>query len=342
MSCNKCNQQPIHNCPCNQQEEITYICNTCPPETPCNCPIKDLSTDCVLYTGEDLTCQGTVVIPKNTILSIALKNIIDFFCQKLSEVQGYFQLINIGSGAKVYKGDNLLGQKQLRTITSTNNSIAIVEGVDTINLSAESTVPCITSDNNTVEITEVDGCINLEVEQQPICIVSPKSTVQIGEDVNGCITLDISTNVTPTASNVGGGTGIFKEFLANDYKFKTLTSTNGSVNITQPDVNTINLSIENLQKEITSNYTLTNNDDNYTILINNGVSNINITVPPSLKSKISICFIQQGSGNVSFVAGSGVTVNNPIGLVIKGQHYWAYIEQVTNTNTYQLIGSTKI
>ena len=99
---------------------------------------------------------------------------------------------------------------------------------------------------------------------------------------------------------------------------------------------------ENLQKEITTDYQLTDNDNNYTILVNNGTSPITITVPSGLLSKINIGFIQQGTGDVNFTT-LGTTINSPLNMLkIKGQNYWAYLEQITNTNVYQLVGSLKL
>jgi len=97
----------------------------------------------------------------------------------------------------------------------------------------------------------------------------------------------------------------------------------------------------NLQKTITASYVLTDADNNYTILINNGATPINITVPSGLLSKINIGFIQQGSGDVTFVQ-SGTVINSPSSMKkIKGQHYNAYLEQVVATNVYQLVGNLK-
>jgi hypothetical protein len=44
-----------------------------------------------------------------------------------------------------------------------------------------------------------------------------------------------------TAANVGLGTGIYKETVGTEYKFKTLTSSDSSLTISTPDENTINL-----------------------------------------------------------------------------------------------------
>ena len=106
--------------------------------------------------------------------------------------------------------------------------------------------------------------------------------------------------------------------------------------------------IDNLQKVITyptdftgTNYTLTNADNNYEIIIDNGATAVTITVPSGLTSKIGVGFTQKGTGDVSYTA-SGTTINNPIGLKIKGQYYQTYLSQELATNNYFLGGNTKI
>ena len=105
---------------------------------------------------------------------------------------------------------------------------------------------------------------------------------------------------------------------------------------------------DNLQKVITyptdfigTNYTLTNADNNYEIIVNNGATAVSITVPSGLTSKIGVGFTQKGTGDVSYTA-SGTTINNPIGLKMKGQFYQTYLSQELSTNNYFLGGNTKI
>ena len=106
--------------------------------------------------------------------------------------------------------------------------------------------------------------------------------------------------------------------------------------------------IENLQKVITyptdftgTNYTLTNADNNYEIIVDNGITAVTITVPSGLTSKIGVGFTQKGIGDISYTA-SGTTINNPIGLKIKGQYYQTFLSQESNTNLFYLGGNTKI
>ena len=108
------------------------------------------------------------------------------------------------------------------------------------------------------------------------------------------------------------------------------------------------LEITNLQKVITyptdftgTNYTLTNADNNYEIIVDNGATAVTITVPSGLTSKIGVGFTQKGTGDISYTA-SGTTINNPVGLKIKGQYYQTFLSQELATNLFYLGGNTKI
>lgn len=174
---------------CNCGNTTTSICTSTCTTTDCSCPVKDLSTDCVLYTGNDLACSG---IKKGTILTELIQQLDTYICDKFSQT------------------------------------------------------------------------------------------------------------------------------CCNDNLQKTLVYTPGA----------------------TFNYTLSNLDNNYTIIIPDGAPTaVNINVPATLTSKINVGFVQQGNQVVTFVAGSGVTINTPVGYTILGQHYWAYIEKIGSSSVYQLFGN---
>ena len=177
--------------------------------------------------------------------------------------------------------------------------------------------------------------------------------------------------------NVGTGTGIYKDTITvagvRYFNLKSLTSTGNSITITQ-EADTINLEvdidptvfledgvtttisgdgvttpysveIENLQKIITSNYTLTDNDDKHTIFIENGVNNILITVPKGLKDNFYCAFYQLGDGNVqiaSDVSLGSPLIFTPIGNFIKGKYYWAHLEKVMGREEYGLLATVKL
>lgn len=93
---------------------------------------------------------------------------------------------------------------------------------------------------------------------------------------------------------------------------------------------------------VTTSFTLANSDDQSSIFVNNGASNITITVPPGLKDNFVCGFWQRGSGDVTFVEDTGTTIETAIGLKIKGQGYFVILEKVTNTATYYLGNATKV
>ncbi len=126
----------------------------------------------------------------------------------------------------------------------------------------------------------------------------------------------------------------------------TYNSSTGTATFTNNSGGTFQVTgflVQNLQKTITTSYILTSGDNNYTILINNSSTPINITIPSGLMAIINVGFIQQGTGDVTFIT-SGTTIRTPLtgAYKIKGQNYNAYLEQIGSTNDYQLLGNLKV
>ena len=425
--CNNCNNS---NCGCEQE---VHICNQCPPET-CDCPILGLSTDCSTFTGDDIECDSIVVVAKNTILSDALANIVSWSCTKFSGIEKFFRIINTGTGAEIYSGTNLLGEKKLRKLKSADGSVAITQGTDDIDFSVTSSdgseTKIVNGTNTTVvgtgttptpyQINAINSTYsnsNLGMGAQVYKdstvvgsntqfnfrkLKSSDSSVTILEGINeiditvvtGSIPDGSETKVTAGTNTSVTGTGtIATPYVINSTDTNTtysagtamslvgttfnntapdqtvvltqggattITGTYPNFTITSTDSNTTYsagtglaligtvFSVDNLQKVITypgdftgTNYTLTNADNNYEIIINNGATAVSITVPSGLTSKIGVGFTQKGTGDVSYTA-SGTTINNPIGLKIKGQYYQTFLSQESNTNLFYLGGNTKI
>jgi hypothetical protein len=102
-------------------------------------------------------------------------------------------------------------------------------------------------------------------------------------------------------------------------------------------------SYTNLQKVISTNYTLVNADNEYTIFVDNGGSALTIEVPAGLMTNFNVGFIQEGTGDVSFVGTGGATILNAInGFKIKGQKYQAFLEKKQALTTFYLLGNTKV
>lgn len=121
-------------CNCNQTTNYN-LCNPAPCQEPqdCSCPTI-LSTDCVTYGGNDLECSGIVT---GQTLTETIEQLDTFICEKVDDITNALTLKNIGDGAKVYKGDDLLGRKELRTVTKTGDLITVTENINDIAVSID-------------------------------------------------------------------------------------------------------------------------------------------------------------------------------------------------------------
>lgn len=446
--CTHCNNS---NCSdCNQYTSSqTHICDGCQEQSCEGCAVKDLSTDCSVFTGDSIECDSVVVVAKNTILSDALANIVSWSCTKFSAVENFFRIINTGNGVNIFSGVSLLGEKKLRRLKSTNGSVIITQGTDDIDFSVPAGVipdgtetKIVNGTNTTVvgtgttptpyqinalnstysnsnlgtgaqiykdsiivgsntqfnlrKIKSSNSSVNIvegadEIDITVVAGIVPdgsetKVTAGTNISVTGAGTIatpyvinSTDTNTTYSAGTAmslvgttfnntapdqtvvltqGGATtitGTYPNFtisstntIADGSETKinsgTTTSTSGVGTTGSPYV----IEVINLQKVITypadfsgTNYTLTNADNNYEIIIDNGATAVTITVPSGLTSKIGVGFTQKGTGDITYTA-SGTTINNPIGLKIKGQFHQTYLSQELSTNNYFLGGSTKI
>ena len=420
--CTHCNNS---NCSdCNQYTSSqTHICDGCQEQSCEGCAVKDLSTDCSVFTGDSIECDSIVVVAKNTILSDALANIVSWSCTKFTELATYLRIVNVGTGASIYAGDNLIGEKKLRRLKSTNGSVIITQGTDDIDFSVPAGVipdgtetKIVNGTNTTVvgtgttptpyqinalnstysnsnlgtgaqiykdsiivgsntqfnlrKLKSSNSSVNIVEGADEIDITVVAGIVPDGSETK--VTAGTNTSVTGTGTiaspyiinaSGGGGTADGSETKLTAGTNITITG-NGTIAtpyvISSVDTNTTYLAgaglvlsgttfnIENLQKVITypadfsgTNYTLTNADNNYEIIIDNGATAVTITVPSGLTSKIGVGFTQKGTGDVAYTA-SGTTINNPVGLKIKGQYYQTFLSQESNTNLFYLGGNTKI
>jgi len=110
-------------CNCNN----TYQTTICQPQIPCDqtdcsCPVKDLSTDCILYTGDALECSG---IEGQTILTELIQQLDAYICTALAQANSSINLINVGTGVQIYKGVDVLGKREIRSLKTTNPIITI-------------------------------------------------------------------------------------------------------------------------------------------------------------------------------------------------------------------------
>ena len=406
--CQNCNQNNCGGC-----TEVTTVCNQCQEEQiTCDCAVI-LSTDCSNYDQDPILYGAVEVVPKNTILSVALDYIVQFFKTELEAVKKFLRIINVGTGANIYAGDNLIGEKKLRKINSTSPIVTVTENTNDISIGIDSasldtfieanqktytaanigTGAQVYKDSTVVgnntqlnfrkikssdsSVSIVEGTSDIDVTVSAGIVPDGSETkVTAGTNVSvtgtGTIATPYVINSTDTNTTYLAGTSmsLVGTTFNNTAPDQTVTLTQGGATtitgtypnftISSTDTNTtysagIGLSltgttfnIDNLQKVITypadftgTNYTLTNADNNYEIIIDNGATAVSITVPSGLTSKIGVGFTQKGTGDVSYTA-SGTSINNPVGLKIKGQYYQTFLSQESNTNSYFLGGNTKL
>ena len=348
-------------CNCNNTTTTTqnHVCKpTCPPQEDCTCPVL-LNTSCITYDGDDLECAN---IESGLPLNQTIKLLDEHVCEAISEINASINLINVGEGEDIYAGIDGIGRRKIKRINTDSNILTITPNTDDITFSIDeevldtfieanqktystsnvgtgvqvykdSTVAgdntqfnfrTLTSTGNSVTITQGTNSINLEVDIEPQSVVLQEGTnvtiTGVGTDLNPYI-ISVTDNDTIVTLQDGTTTNVNGDGVAVPYSVE----------------------IENLQKTInTFPYTLTSNDDKYTIFLTNGSSNVVINVPNGLVNNFSCVFIQEGTGSVTIQQSGTATLLYPsttLQNIIKGQYYWAMVEKKLTTNTYYLMGS---
>lgn len=319
MKCKKCKENP------------------CTEQPPCTCAVKDLSTDCSLYTGEDLPNSG---IKKNTILTEVIRRLDTFIVNKFNEAIKYLTLKNVGDGAKVYKGIDGVGNKLLRSIKSNDITLLKVEeGTDTVDIKPGEPVLEFGDDILTLTvITDGESTV--------------KSTVDLSGYANGSDTFvqsasfNTATNIlTLTRNNGQPSLTVDLSYLDNPGTDTNTYVTAGSYNtgtsnltLTRSDSTTVTISLsalitqilnsaasaqvqanvletnntskafiqnKNATKTVTlgsgGTYNVTNADNTYTIEIDNGANNVTINFATvTLTDNYFVGFVIKGTGTVTF------------------------------------------
>ena len=132
MSCNNCNDYNSSGCGCTSHTYIDNSCG-CPEPAECSCRVY-ISSDCVNQVKSEFPCLG---IESGLPLTQTLEAMDAAICEKIESQQSNVQLINVGSGAKVYKGNNLLGQKEIRKLNTVGSILTITENTDDITFSLD-------------------------------------------------------------------------------------------------------------------------------------------------------------------------------------------------------------
>lgn len=206
-------------CNCNSTSHTTI----CQPQIPCeqndcSCPVKDLSTDCVLYTGDTLGCSG---VEKGTILTELIQQIDTYICTSIEQLRNSLNLVNVGTGLNIYKGINALGKREIRSLKTTNTLLtsAVSTNTNEIELGVdEEELSQFVKDNQiiTEQGVQGSGILNFLARWTPNgttlgtgLIQDDSSSVSIGEAPNAFSMLNILSNkangITTSQSVSGKG-----------------------------------------------------------------------------------------------------------------------------------------
>lgn len=226
-TCYKCNQPSI----CTQND--------------CSCPVKDLSTDCVLYTGNDLACSG---IKSQTILTDLIQQLDEFICTLVEQSINALNLINIGTGADVYKGIDLQGRREIRRINASGDLVTVTQNTDDISVS-------------------IDEEALSNFIQGELCFTTDDGSVSIKPQEGNCYDFSV---IFREIENVGAGAGFYKTFnpLTNSYEFKTLILDSQSGNgesLVRDVVQNANDVTVRLKKITSDTLTITSNDEGVSV-----------------------------------------------------------------------------
>lgn len=325
-------------------------CETCDDQVLDGVCKTFLNSDCV-YVSEELTCTG---VQANTILTTALKRIDEVICELKNKVAGTLALVNIGGGAKVYKGLSTIGERQIRSITSLDGTVDIVEGTDTIDLSVTITIPEVPA---ATELIQGKARIATQIEANAgtddTTIITPfklKTVVDANKDVytmqiaagylellkNGVVT---DSELLPTGDNkfvnsfTINGTNLVLGFndatsISRDIA-SLLNFTQVQSDFTQENSAEVSyIKNRNPSKTVFANYTITPTDNNYVIVVDAATA-VTLTVPSTLPDKFGVGFIQKGVGLVT-VANADI-VPSGMANTLKGVGHQAYVEKIEGT-----------
>lgn len=333
----------------------------------CSCPQKDMSTDCSTYTGDDLPCSG---IKKHTLLTEVIGNLDAHICNKFTEAINYLTLLNVGTGAEIFKGINGIGNKEIRTVLSDDTSLLdVIQNTDTINIKAgthrlelNSTTDILSLIVNTLSGDRVLTNIDLSEYNYDTFVQSA--------------TFDNNTQILTVVRNNGEPSiAVDLGFLNNHLETSVYNPTTSTVTYTLTDASTVNLDLTTLVNEILTaasnnqvqsdylessstskayianrnpsktvalgvggTYTVVSGDNNYIIEIDNGVNDVTIDVAALTEtSEFFVAFIQKGTGEVIFT-GQDI-VPDTLTNVLYGQGHTCAMEIINNTK--YLIGGLK-
>src|SRR5699024_5327407 len=196
MSCKDCNNTD----PCKSKD--------------CSCPVQGMTANCVEYNGEKMSCSG--IEPGMTMDEVVYK-LDELLCS--CKYDNVSSIKNVGKGSEVFKGLDNLGVNELRSLTSLDGTVEIVQGTNTIDFSVKE--------------------FKLNNEGEGIKVLNPntKDTLRTLISSNSSIGIKLNGNEIDftfpgiSLKNEGLGAKVLDE--NNKYTFRTITSSDLSIKVTQ-------------------------------------------------------------------------------------------------------------
>ena len=281
------------------------ICTTCTPND-CACPIKDLSTDCIQYTGDDLPCTE---IKNGTLLTETIGQLDTYLCDLSTQLSNSFSLISVGAGTRVYRGVDGIGRKEIRSITSVNDILRIELSTDDkeIEIGIDNAELGTFVRDNQITYTAGSG-LNLTgtifsnaAPDQVVSVVGEGATVVTGTYPNFTVA---STDTTYTA---GSGITLTGTVFSNNAPDQVVTLTGAGTTVvtgTYP-----NFTVTSTSTSADGSETKINSGSNITVTGTGTIANpyiVNGLLPPFEK-------VDEGNGPGYIIRGRDATFYGNIG-----------------------------
>jgi hypothetical protein len=119
MSCSTCNNKNCNNstkCGCTD----SYLTSPLPCPTPVDCPeaqpcSETFDSQCIIYTGDNIICDTTVVVNTDTNIEQSLNSIVDYFCTEIANIP--VVIVEAGEGIEVVP--TVVGTTTTYTVSTT-------------------------------------------------------------------------------------------------------------------------------------------------------------------------------------------------------------------------------
>lgn len=118
MSCPTCNNNCNNSTKCGCTD--SYLTSPLPCPTPIDCPAaqpcsETFDSQCIIYTGDNIICDTTVVVNTDTNIEQSLNSIVDYFCTEIANIP--VVIVEAGEGIEVVP--TVVGTTTTYTVSTT-------------------------------------------------------------------------------------------------------------------------------------------------------------------------------------------------------------------------------